>query len=81
MNTAILPPDIVEGVHEGNRCLRIQLDDRRSLFAVEHPYPEWLGQEPFWLVWHQPWVSECLCVEDEKTARVALRLLAAVAAS
>lgn len=79
MSTTSLTPDIVEDVHEGTRRLRIRIDERRSVSAVEHPYPQWTGQKPFWLVWHQPWVADCLCVEDEETARVALRLLAAVA--
>lgn len=79
MSTTILPTEIVEDVHDGNRCLRIDLDEKRTVFAVEHPYSEWTGQKPFWLVWHEPWVADCLCVDDEETARVALRLLAAVA--
>ncbi len=79
MNAAILPTEIVEDVHDGHRRLQIQIDEKRTVFAVEHPYSEWTGQKPFWLVWHQPWVADCLCVDDEETARVALRLLAAVA--
>ncbi len=79
MNATILPTEIVEDVHDGNRRLRIQVDERRSVFAIEFPYPEWLGQTPFWLVGAEPWVADCLCVDDEETARVALRLLAAVA--
>lgn len=80
MNAAILPTEIVEDVHDGHRRLQIQIDEKRTVFAVEHPYSEWTGQIPFWLVWHEPWVGPgCLCVTDEETARVALQLLAAVA--
>lgn len=79
MSTTSLTTEIVEDVHDGNRRLQIWLGDKRSVFAIECPYPEWLGQKPFWLVGHQPWVADCVCVDDEETARVALKLLAAVA--